>query len=384
MNPAQVLEQPRAGAEEHGHEMHMNLVDAAGPQQLPADAGAEHVDVPVTGGGRCQLEGLDGTVHECVHAFPGYVPRRAVGDDERRCAGFAAGPVRAPPGHGQVVGAPAGDGGSHGARALGQDVMTSLVSAEGPLVQLLAAVSHRLLGPDACRGHITIERHTDVKNCRHMPPPLSAGLSLNQAELLPHSLSRSWESPGVAAGRQPLRVRSMKLHEPAHRWAPCHTLRWHRLRSSRCKVLPSPGRGFIGGAQWRPHGMARSAGSAPGSGPGGGGDDRSAMSSCRQDRYRPGRRWRIDLAGPAGVHDRLACGGSRKPRVAVPRRPYAPGLFLELGPPATRHPVTSPGPWPIWVGRQSSANSRTQGLLLNPVTARWPDSRGTPARGPRR
>jgi hypothetical protein len=133
-----------------------------------------------------------------------------------------------------------------------------------------------------------------------------------------------------------------------------------------------------------PTGMARSAGSAPGSGPGGGGDDRSAMSSCRQDRYRPGRRWRIDLAGLVGVHDRLACGGSRKPRVAVPRRPYAPGLFLELGPPATRHPVTSPGPWPIWVGRQSSANSRTQGLLLNPVTARWPDSRGTPARGPRR
>src|SRR6266516_1081166 len=66
-----------------------------------------------------------------------------------------------------------------------------------------------------------------------------------------------------------------------------------------------------------------------------------------------------------------------------PRRPYAPGPFLELGPPATRHPVTSPGPGPIWVGRQPSANSRTQGPLLNPVTARWPDSRGTPAWGPR-
>jgi hypothetical protein len=44
MNPAQVLEQPRAGAEEHGHQMHMNLVDAAGPQQLLADAG------PITSG----------------------------------------------------------------------------------------------------------------------------------------------------------------------------------------------------------------------------------------------------------------------------------------------------------------------------------------------
>src|SRR5260370_32143850 len=88
-------------------------------------------------------------------------------DDERRCAGFAAGPVRAPPGHGQVVDAPAGDGGSHSARALGQDVMTLLVSAEGPLMQLLAAVSHRLLGPDARRGHVAIERHTDVTNRRH-------------------------------------------------------------------------------------------------------------------------------------------------------------------------------------------------------------------------
>jgi len=83
-----------------------------------------------------------------------------------------------------------------------------------------------------------------------------------------------------------------------------------------------------------PTGMARSAGSAPGSGPGGGGDDRSAMSSCRQDRYRPGRRWRIDLAGLVGVHDRLACGGSRKPRVAVPRhRAYSSSLDRQ--PPGT-------------------------------------------------
>src|SRR6266536_6674058 len=56
MGPAQILEQPRAGAEQHRHEMHMNLVDAAGTQQLLADAGAEHVDVLVTGGGLCELE----------------------------------------------------------------------------------------------------------------------------------------------------------------------------------------------------------------------------------------------------------------------------------------------------------------------------------------
>src|SRR6266566_5252772 len=245
MNPAQVLEQPRTGAEEHGYEMHMDLVDAAGAQQLLADAGAEHVDILVTGDGQCQLERLNRIVHERVHASLGYVPGRGVGDDERRCAIGAARSVRAPPGHGQVVGAPPGDGGSHSARALGQDVMTSLVSAEGPLVQLLAAVSHRLLGPDACRGHITIERHTDVKNCRHMPPPLSAGLSLNQAELLPHSLSRSWESPGVAAGRQPLRVRSMQgttvTRPRIHRW---RAMAAHGYGQERWKCAGErPGRG---------------------------------------------------------------------------------------------------------------------------------------------
>src|SRR5215472_3880325 len=50
---AEILDQPRAGAEQHGHQMHVNLVDAADPQQLLADAGTEDVDVPVTGGGLC-------------------------------------------------------------------------------------------------------------------------------------------------------------------------------------------------------------------------------------------------------------------------------------------------------------------------------------------
>jgi hypothetical protein len=56
----EVLNQPRAGAEEHGDEMHVNLIDAAAPQQLLADAGAEHADVLAVGGGLCQLNCFNG------------------------------------------------------------------------------------------------------------------------------------------------------------------------------------------------------------------------------------------------------------------------------------------------------------------------------------
>src|SRR5215831_8042431 len=45
MVAAEVFDQPRPGAEQHGHQMHANLIDAAGPQQLLADADAEDVDV---------------------------------------------------------------------------------------------------------------------------------------------------------------------------------------------------------------------------------------------------------------------------------------------------------------------------------------------------
>src|SRR6266571_101802 len=93
---AEVLEQPRTGAEKHRHEMHVNLLDATGTQQLPADIGAEHVDVLVAGGGLCLPQGFDGTVHECVHASLGHLPGHAVGNDERRCASCAARSVRTP------------------------------------------------------------------------------------------------------------------------------------------------------------------------------------------------------------------------------------------------------------------------------------------------
>src|SRR5262249_17077725 len=50
------------------------------------------------------------------------------------------------------------------ARALGWDFPAPSVSPETPLVQLLAAVPHRLLGPDTRRGHIAIQRHAHVED----------------------------------------------------------------------------------------------------------------------------------------------------------------------------------------------------------------------------
>lgn len=50
---ANVLEQAGAGAEQHGHEVHVNLVDATGTQQLLADVRTEDVDIPITYADSC-------------------------------------------------------------------------------------------------------------------------------------------------------------------------------------------------------------------------------------------------------------------------------------------------------------------------------------------
>ena len=50
---ADVLEQASAGTEQHGHEVHVNLVDATSTLQLLADVGAEDVDILITAGSSC-------------------------------------------------------------------------------------------------------------------------------------------------------------------------------------------------------------------------------------------------------------------------------------------------------------------------------------------
>src|SRR5262249_58406151 len=100
---------------------------------------------------------------EGVHASLGHLWGRAVRDDERRGASLAARPVCAPPRDGQVVGAPAGDTRAGTALALGEDFAAAFVVAEGPLVQLLPAVPHRLFRPHTRRGDIAVDRHADLK-----------------------------------------------------------------------------------------------------------------------------------------------------------------------------------------------------------------------------
>src|SRR5262245_61510759 len=160
---ADVLEQAGAGAQQDRDQVDADLIDEAGPQQLLADAGAEDVDILAAGGGCCAGQGFARALDEGVHASLGHLWGRAVRDDERRGPRREAGPIRAPPRDGQVVGAPAGDTRAGTALAFGEDFAAAFVVAEGPLVQLLPAVPHRLFRPHTGRADVAVDRHADLK-----------------------------------------------------------------------------------------------------------------------------------------------------------------------------------------------------------------------------
>src|SRR6266511_4971445 len=80
---AEVLEQAAAGAEQHRYEVHVDLVDEPGTDELLTDVAADDVDVLFTRGGSCLFDGFLGTVDEGVDACFGYVLGLAVRDDEQ-------------------------------------------------------------------------------------------------------------------------------------------------------------------------------------------------------------------------------------------------------------------------------------------------------------
>ncbi len=162
--PAGAIEQACPGAEKDRHKMDPHLVDEPGAQQLPADAGAEHVDVLVTGHRSRRSDRSYGARDEVVHTVVGDVLRCAVGHDDGGGTEVEAGAVGAPTRNRRVVGSPSGDTGADTVLAFGVHVAAALVVAEGPLVQDVAAVAHRLLEPRIGCRDVAVEGHADLES----------------------------------------------------------------------------------------------------------------------------------------------------------------------------------------------------------------------------
>jgi len=90
--------------------------------------------------------------------------------------------------------------GADAALTLGVHVAAAIVGAERPLVQDLAAVAHRFLGPHVGRGDVAVEGHAD----------LEAESTHTALIVLPSSLTepvkRRAKSRGVSSGRSRSRV----------------------------------------------------------------------------------------------------------------------------------------------------------------------------------
>src|SRR6266571_41018 len=156
MLTAEVLEQPGTAAEQHGHEVDLDLLGQSRPDVLLPDFRAAH-DVHVLVPGRCPrlLQGApDSAGHDGVHTSLGYLIELAVRDDEHRQPGAARRPIRSPPRHRGVVGTPARDERSRGTHGPGEDLAVAPArAAERPLMESLATIAHRLFRANIRRGY---------------------------------------------------------------------------------------------------------------------------------------------------------------------------------------------------------------------------------------
>ena len=163
---AHVLEHACPTAEQHRHDVHLDLVHQPGGDVLPPHDGAAHDHDVLLAGGVLRLTqgGLDAVGHEVIHAVRRGLGGHVMRDDEHRDACGAARPVGAPPRQGVVVGDAAHDHRSTVAHhALGVFAVLR-IGAEPPLVQPLTVLAERFLRRLFGCGHESVERHAGLED----------------------------------------------------------------------------------------------------------------------------------------------------------------------------------------------------------------------------
>jgi hypothetical protein len=169
---AEMVEQPRACAEQHGHEVDLDLVQDPGSETLLGEVGAANEPDVLAASGRLGLfeRGLEAVGDEGVGrpSLLGHRLSRAVGEDEDRHAergvvspGYFPG-VKHRPSHQQRPGA-AGQFAENVSVSVARVAAFAEVGHPGhPLVQPFTAVTHGLSGTGVRAGDEAVERHREA------------------------------------------------------------------------------------------------------------------------------------------------------------------------------------------------------------------------------
>ena len=196
----EVVEQPGARAEQHRHELDLDLVDEPDVQELLADARAHQQHVTFAGGRLSVLErarerAVDEPERAARHrqVVPRLVGEHEAGHRERDVApGLQPEVERPTPDHHRP------DGGRRLPCDLG--VLPPLVAlVEQPLVQPFPAPAHRMLGPHVRARHEAVQRHRGSQHhLAHHVPSRSTITSAHRADRHPSASSISGiRTPGA-------------------------------------------------------------------------------------------------------------------------------------------------------------------------------------------